>query len=152
MSERDVQDGVLLKYGSHPDIRMWRQNTGLAYGYGQVKDLISKVHVLGTMKSHGANIKAAHLYDEICKVIQRMQPTKYSVVGMPDIIGFVTYERPDGCPWARTIGIECKGKKGIPSPEQIKWGEMCELRGGIWILAYSVEDVTIRLQKEGFDV
>jgi hypothetical protein len=104
------------------------------------------------MKAHQAVERGNSVYQTIIRQIDDMKPTRYSVQGMPDILGFVTYNTPSGKPWARTLAIECKGKKGKATPEQEAWGVMCEERGGIWILAYSIKDVVDRLSKEGFDV
>jgi len=114
---------------------------------------IRLLEVLSAYKEIETHLIVSGAAEEIIKYERHnMNPTRYSVKGMPDIMGFVTYERPDGKPWARLLGIECKGPKGKATEEQVNWGEMCESRGGIWILAYSVECVEQRLRKEGFDV
>jgi hypothetical protein len=57
-----------------------------------------------------------------------------SVVGAPDVIGLMF---PDG----QFIGIECKSDRGKQTPEQFSFQKMITRMGGIYILAYSVEDV-----------
>ena len=152
-SEKEVQTEILIEFGSHPDIRLWRQNTGVAYGFHQVQKLFRTVNVLGTMVSHGARQEGARQYNIVMGIMKEMEPTKYMTKGTPDLGGIVTYQTAKGNPFARAIGIECKAEQVTKaSEEQYAWGKMMEERGGIWILANSVEVVRERLQKEGFNV
>lgn len=152
MTEKELQNKILLDFGAHDDIRLWRVNTGLAIGWSQVQEYIFSVNRMTTMFSHGATKRANEISDALFKLANKMKPTKYGVKGTADIGGLVTYRRSDGTAFGRSIAIEVKGPKGKPTPEQLKWGEMLEKRGGIWILAYSTDDVKARLKKEGFDV
>lgn len=150
--EKILQDNIMLEFGSHPDIRLWRVNTGVAYGYSQTQALWSTANKLATMVAHGNTAAAAKSAQQIFNITSKMQPTKYGIKGTADINGIVSYQRPDGSYFARFIGIEVKSAKGKATPEQIAWGKMVEERGGIWILAFSIKDVRERLTKEGFDV
>jgi len=152
VKEKDLQDRILLDFGAHEDIRLWRVNTGVAYGFSQVQEVTFAMNSMMTMVSHGAHKQAVERLPRIEKAIQVLQPTKYGIKGTADINGIVSYKRPDGSFFARFIGIEVKMKPRKATKEQLQWGKMIEERGGIWILAYSVDDVKNRLRKEGFDV
>lgn len=152
MTEKDTQTRILKTFGAHPDIRLWRVNVGLAYGYGQISGLLAVVNRLVTYVAHGARVQGIAQSDKVTGLIGKLHPTRYGIEGMSDIQGIGTYMNKEGRPWARFLGIEVKAPGKKPTPEQVSWGGMVESRGGIWILAYSEEDVTIRLKHEGFDV
>jgi hypothetical protein len=63
-----------------------------------------------------------------------------SVIGAPDIIGLTL-------PYGQFIGIECKGDRGKQTKEQFNFQRMIDSMGGLYILAYSVEDVRGRLER-----
>lgn len=67
----------------------------------------------------------------------------YMKAGIPDIIG---------CLEGRFIGIECKVDKNKPSPLQLAHGRLIEKSGGIFIIAYSLEEVKEKLYYAGFNV
>ena len=58
--------------------------------------------------------------------------------GTPDLLGVLG---PDG----RALAIEVKDAKGRQRPEQIAFQKAWEARGGLYILARSVEDVLERI-------
>lgn len=97
MRESNLQQQILLEFGSRPDMRLWRNNSGLLF------------------TRTGQRVRA-------------------SVIGAPDIIGLML---PDG----QFIGIECKGDRGQQSKEQFHFQQMIMRMGGVYVLAYSVEDV-----------
>lgn len=135
--EAALQADILEKVGQHPDIRIWRVNVGMAYGYGTINRLVS-------MLQGGAIPKAV-------EISKRMRPVKYGVKGQSDIQGFCTYETKSGKAFSRFLAIECKIHPRKATEPQRAWGDMVEQRGGIWILAYSLNDVWERLRREGFD-
>lgn len=59
---------------------------------------------------------------------------KIGPTGSPDISGVLP---PNG----RYIGIECKMKGRTQSVAQVEWQTAIELAGGVYILAYEIEDV-----------
>lgn len=59
----------------------------------------------------------------------------FGAVGSPDIVCIYR---------GRYIGIECKGPKGVQSEAQEKFQTMVERHGGVYILAYALEDVVER--------
>jgi hypothetical protein len=58
---------------------------------------------------------------------------RFGAKGSPDIIGLTST--------GRFIGCECKFGKGKPTPEQIAFGNEIMKRGGIYVVAYSVDDL-----------
>lgn len=59
---------------------------------------------------------------------------RFGKVGQGDITGIV-----EG---GRRVEIECKLKKNAQRDEQVKFADMIRRMGGIYVLAFSVEDVT----------
>lgn len=152
MLEKELQNDILLNFGAHDDIRLWRVNVGLAVGYSQFQQIRELVNRLHTMIAHGAQGNAEKLSWQLSQLVEKATPTKYGTNGTADINGIVSYQRPDGSFFARFIGIEAKIKPNKPTVDQINWGAMVEKRGGIYILAYELKDVRNRLKLEGFDV
>ena len=93
--EHPLQDDILREFGTRSDMRIWRNNTGMARR--------GKYHV------------------------------RFGVVGQADISGIYH----DG----RRIEIECKSPHKKRTDAQIAWAEMIQKFNGIYILAYSIEDV-----------
>lgn len=58
-----------------------------------------------------------------------------SMNGLPDIVAI---KKPHG----QFIGIEVKDKKGVLNENQLKFKELLESAGGIFIIARSLDDVT----------
>lgn len=66
----------------------------------------------------------------------------YGAVGSGDITGIVAKGKYRGF----YLNIECKAGKGKQSDNQVAWQRMVEQAGGIYILAYSVEQLEERKQ------
>lgn len=111
MTEHELQTAVLKKYGSRKDMKIWRNNTGVAIGFS----FIQKARKLGYFP-------------------ESFPATRYGVPGAPDIMGF---RKPNG----QFIGIETKDVKRGQTEEQKVWQEVIESMGGIYILAKKMEDV-----------
>jgi hypothetical protein len=109
--ESELIRSILLEFGSRKDLRLWRANCGVAYGI----DIVKKCQQQGYIPWN-------------------LPATRYGVKGMADIQGIKW-------PGGRHISIECKSAKGKQTPEQKVWQGMVEELGGIYILAYSLEDV-----------
>ena len=58
---------------------------------------------------------------------------RYGNPGAPDIIGIL--------PGGRFLAVEVKTATGRQRPEQQAWQRACEARGGLYVLARSVEDI-----------
>ena len=74
---------------------------------------------------------------------QRMR--RFGVPGSADILGIL---KPKG----RMVAIEVKGPRGRLSDKQGLWQQMFEDHGGLYIVARSVEDVTVGLRDAGITV
>ncbi len=62
---------------------------------------------------------------------------RFGIPGCADIIGVIG----DGPMRGKFLAIECKSAKGKMSEHQIKFKEVIESKGGIYILAHSVDDL-----------
>jgi hypothetical protein len=58
---------------------------------------------------------------------------KVGPTGSPDVVGIL--------PGGRYLGVECKIKPNKQTPAQLAWQKAVDAAGGIYILAYSIEDV-----------
>ncbi len=121
MGERKIQTDILLKFGARPDMRIWRQNTGKAYGYSVVANALARA---------GA-----------AEILKGLPLTKYGTPGAPDIHGII-----EG---GRYLTIEVKRPGEVLEEEQKAWRRMFEAQGGLYILAHSTEDVSRELQQVG---
>jgi hypothetical protein len=61
-------------------------------------------------------------------------------VGWPDITACL--------PGGRFLGVECKAPKGVQSEAQVRFQIAVEKRGGIYILARSLAELVVALDKE----
>lgn len=62
------------------------------------------------------------------------QAIRFGVPGSADVLGILA-------PHGRMIGVECKSAVGRLRPDQIRWRDAFESRGGLYILARRVEDI-----------
>ncbi len=99
----------------------------MAYGYSLVRSKI-------------ALLKMGRI-EQAIKDMGRLQPTQYGVVGQPDIGGILA--------GGRHVGIEAKMRGNKPSDDQVAYRGMFERFGGLYILAYSVDDVDKALRAAG---
>lgn len=121
MGEKKIQTDVLLKFGALPNLRIWRQNTGKAYGYSVVANALARA---------GA-----------AEVLKGLPLTKYGTPGAPDIHGII-----EG---GRYLAIEVKRPGDDLEDEQKNWRRMFEGLGGLYVLAHSTEEVSRELQQVG---
>jgi hypothetical protein len=111
--ERDTQTRILNRFGSRPDMRLWRQQSGVAVPVQTLKKYVGKV-----------------LTDDM---LRRMPRIKYGIPGCADLSGLLH----DG----RRIEIEVKSATGRQQPQQRRFQAMIETFGGVYILARSEGDV-----------
>ena len=109
MTEQQIQQAILLELGSRPDVRVWRQNSGMAVPLSD---------------------KAG-------------RPVRYGVNGCADISGLVTV---DGV--GVRLEVEVKSASGRQSADQKRFEAMIRSRGGIYILARSVDEAVATLEAE----
>ena len=122
--EQQLVADVLRTFGAVPYMRLWRTNTGRAYGVGAVQAAIKSGSVEG---------------------LKRQRPIAFNTPGTADICGIISTHPNRG----RWLAIECKLEGKKQSEEQIGWQAMMENRGAIYILAYSLDDVRRGLEKAG---
>lgn len=121
MGEKTIQTNILLEFGALPNLRIWRQNTGKAYGYSVVANALARA---------GA-----------AEILKTMPLTKYGTPGAPDIHGIV-----EG---GRYLAIEVKRPGEDLEPDQKAWRRMFEGLGGLFIHAHSIDEVSRELQQAG---
>lgn len=127
-AEAKIQHDILMEFGAKGAyLRIWRQNTGLAYGWGLVKKLI------GLVRRKALDEAEAH--------VKKMRPVQYGLVGQADIIGIIM--------GGRAIAIEVKRPGKFLEPEQATWASMFRKYGGLYICAHSVDEVYEALATEG---
>jgi len=142
-SERDIQRDILLRFGALPWLRIWRMNTGKAYGYSLVRAAVT--------------LLLQKRIKEAIDAFKRMPLTTYGQSGAADIQGIIRMPdrffhaaglQPMGL--GRFLAIEVKRPGETQSDEQVKWQAMVESMGGLYILATDVEDVQNKLWAEGY--
>jgi hypothetical protein len=106
MREQEIMNQIMLEVGRRPDVRLWRQNSGMAKGLNN---------------------------DTVIRM---------GVPGCGDLTGVVTVSG-----LGIRLEIEVKTAKGRQSEQQIKFGKMVADRGGIYILARSVDDAVLQLEE-----
>lgn len=106
MREQEIMNQIMLEVGRRPDVRLWRQNSGVARG------------------------------------LQSDTVIRMGVPGCGDLTGIVTVSG-----IGIRLEIEVKTQKGRQSEQQIKFGKMVADRGGIYILARSVDDAILQLEE-----
>jgi hypothetical protein len=106
MAERDIQNEILISLGSRKDVRLWRQNAGVAR----------------SMESNNV--------------------IRMGVAGCADLTGIVTISG-----IGIRLEVEVKTQKGRQSDQQIRFEKMVRDRGGIYILARSVDDAILQLEE-----
>lgn len=123
MTEKELQNDIMRKWSTRTDMRLWRQNVGVAVPLTYIKRLMALLAI--------GKWKAAVNYASI------MPRNQYGIPGMADLSGIIR---------GRRLEIEVKGQKGKQAEEQINWQTQIERFGGIYILAYSIEDVDTVLE------
>lgn len=106
MREQEIMNRIMLEVGRRNDVRLWRQNSGVARG------------------------------------LQSDTVIRMGVPGCGDLTGIVTVSG-----IGIRLEIEVKTEKGRQSEQQIKFGKMVADRGGIYILARSVDDAIFQLEE-----
>lgn len=113
MSEAPVQREVLLKWGSHPKVRLWRANSGkglVPTSNGGLRPI--RMNVNGCPDAIGwTSIPVATLVE----------------MGLIEVAVFT--------------GIEFKSATGERNPDQIAFADKLEAMGGLPILARTIADV-----------
>jgi len=123
LSERAIQKKLFLKIGSRKDVRIFRNNVGMAY-MGKV---IYKTPL--TIK------------------INNYRVVKFGLIkGSGDLIGWKSVEvTPEmvGKKIAVFLSVETKRTHGRRSPEQINWAKQVQQAGGIAIFVEDTDSIEI---------
>lgn len=130
MSETELVQGILLALGSRPDLRVWRQNTGVAWQPITSAGRAALGRLVKGMSGH-------------------FRPVKYGSPGSADIHGVGLVDR-TGRPLGRFLAVEAKTEDGRQSEEQRNWEAMVVRHGGLYVLAHSV-DAAVRGVEEAIN-
>jgi hypothetical protein len=124
MKESPLAKKILLKIGSMPGIRIFRNNVGLAY-QGKTEFFENPRRV----------------------VIKNFRMIKFGLlVGSGDYIGWKTVTiTPDmvGKKIAQFLSVEVKTETGVRSEEQKNWAEIVRFNGGIAVFIDDLENIEI---------
>ena len=110
MTEKQVQNTILREFGTRPDMRLWRANTGAA-----VVGDISRI--MAACRRAGVPVRLV----------------RFGVPGAADLSGILL--------GGQRFEIEVKSASGRQTPDQKAYQAMIERMGGLYVLAYSVQDV-----------
>lgn len=127
MTESSLQRAILLATRSTPGLRLWRQSVGLAVPMS-VAARLRELALLAVEAGLAPRSAMPHV-----------QPLRYGQPGMADLSGLLG-------PSGRRVELEVKAPRGRLSEQQERWGEMVRSRGGLWIVARSVEEAQEGLQ------
>jgi len=136
LSEREIQHGILMAFGARPWLRIWRCNTGKAFGFS----LVAAARALLLKGNIQAGLEA----------LKHMPLTTYGQPGAADIQGIIGPAPHCDKPAGRFLAIEVKQPGKVQTDEQRRWMAMVVAMGGLYILATSVEDVKNQLWAEGY--
>ena len=118
MRESTLQAQILQKIGCLEWLRVWRNNTGMAW----MGNRVEKPFKPTTITVSPGDV-----------VIRQARPVRFGAKGSPDILGLDN----DG----RFVSIEVKTPTGRQSKEQQNFEKMVKTQNGIYILARSADDV-----------
>lgn len=128
--EQVVSADIAVAIGSRPGLRIWRNNTGVAY---------QPVSDAG---------RAA--LQRLLRTPQMLRPVNYGLPGSTDYLGLAACRCPK-CgtgPLGRFVGLEVKAGRGKLSDQQRRFGEMVQSLGGIWIPARSADEARAGVERE----
>lgn len=132
-SANAITAGLLIEIPKRfPGMRVWRRNVGVFVGMETVTKAIQLL-LAGAVPAAIA--------------LLRSRPVRTGQNGEPDIDGIAPIQR-DGLLWGVRIGIEVKAGRDTMREEQINFGAMLTRAGGIHIIARSVEQALVDLEKQ----
>lgn len=120
MNEKKTQNEILRTFGTKPEMRIWRANVGTAVPVSYVKK-IERAVVMGDR-------------EEALELLRTMPVIQFGVKGQADLTGIL--------PGGRRLEIEVKSETGRQRKEQKVFGDMINRKGGVYIVAKSVGDVS----------
>jgi hypothetical protein len=129
MTESEIQNAILLRYGREPDLTLWRQNTGVAQEQPWKREHLERL--VGMLRV-GRLAEALSLLVSLLREKPRF--TRYGLaVGSADIVGIVG-------PRGTFLALEVKTPTGRVSKEQQQWLDIVNRRGGVARVVRSVEE------------
>ncbi len=126
MAESDTLKKIMLKLGTKPWLKIWRNNTGQAWNGVRVS-LKKGSRVVDSM---GRELVVEN--DDI--LIRRAHPVNFGLKGSGDIVGIIA-------PKGTVIYIETKYGRYKQTEQQKLFAKMIESMGGIYIVARDPEMV-----------
>lgn len=128
---------VLLEIGKrYPNVRVWKNHTGMAYTPGSVIDTIN--FLISIIFSHNTISDKMTLF-KLAR--NKLIPISYGMVGQCDISGII---KPPG----KRLEIEVKTGTGRLSKEQILYRDMILGMGGLHIELRDLKDLDVIHQME----
>lgn len=134
MTEAEILADIMLKVGSRPDVRIWRNNTGTA------KSRDGKRFVRFGMKGAGDLIGLMRV--EKSKALDVLVRIAATVHRAEDLEILRRALQPTG----RLLSIEAKTEVGRLSPEQKVFQRVIESFGGLYIVARSGDDAFAQVE------
>ncbi len=129
MTESEIQNAILLRYGREPDCTLWRNNVGVAESSPWTREHLER---LAGMLSTQRFAEAISLLGALLR--ERPRFTRYGLaVGSADIVGIVG-------PRGTFLALEVKTPTGRVSTEQRQWLAIVNRRGGVARVVRSVEE------------
>ncbi len=146
MTESEIQNAILLKFGREPDVTLWRQNTGVARS-----EVVTRAHLerLLSMMSDGSWPVARDLIRSLLAEKPRFTP--YGLCkGSSDIIGIVRRVIPDDAGGFELresmfcagvfLALEVKRPGKNPTREQQQFLDIVNRRGGVGRCVHSEDE------------
>ncbi len=118
MSESETLKKTMLKIGCLDWLRIWRNNTGLAWNGTRVRLQAGQT----IRDSYGRAIKVGP--GDV--LIKNARPVKFGLVGSGDIAGIIA-------PSGRALYIETKYGRYNQTPEQKSFAAMIKQMGGVYV-------------------
>lgn len=134
MTESEIQNAIFLAFGREPDVKLWRNNSGVAE-----EPVVTRAHVerLIGMLRRCEFMSALDLLLALLK--QKPRFTRYGLgVGSSDIVGIVR---------GLFVAMEVKTESGRVSKEQQKFVNLVNARGGCAAIVRSVDDVGALIER-----
>lgn len=167
MTEAEIQDEILLRFGREPDMTLWRQNTGVSRS-----EVVTRAHlerILGWLLAGGGpDFRSAQaLITSLLAEKHRFTPFGLCK-GSSDIVGIVqTMSDASGCeaccqlsdigsselqhahrpPLGIFVALEVKRPGNKPTGDQQRFLDIVNRRGGIGRCVHSVDEAASALSE-----
>lgn len=126
MTEAEVLRQILLTLGALPQLKVWRNNTGMAWN--GIKVTLAPGLALTDVSGRSFTVQKGDI------LIRNAHPVQFGLKGSGDIAGILA-------PSGKALFIEVKNGHYQQTEQQKKFADMVRQMGGIYILATSPEKV-----------